>query len=231
MSQPVLVLSFAALCSAAIAALIARLAFVEGRAARAVALAAATVMLGAGTYTIFGSGLRVNFTPSMPLGIYRLEPLPTSGVTRGMVVAVCAPEAAADLGRRRGYLSSGPCPHDTEALLKVVAGVPGDDVAVSTEGMAINGCLLPDSRPIALDSAGRRVLPGPRGDFHLRGGQLWLYAGNPRSWDSRYWGPGAVGDIIARAFPILVAPSPRPAGGRSGCPRRLSETGIERQFG
>ena len=58
----------------------------------------------------------------MPLGIYRLEPLPAAGVVRGMVVAVCAPDDAAELGRRRGYLATGPCPHDSELLLKVVAG-------------------------------------------------------------------------------------------------------------
>jgi len=171
-------------------------------------------MVGACALASFGSKLRVNFTPSMPLGIYRLKPLPTSGVARGMVVAVCAPDAAADLGRRRGYLSSGPCPHDTEQLLKVVAGVPGDHVAVSPDGVAVNGCPLPDSRPIALDRAGRRLSPWPRSDDHLGWGQVWLYAGNSRSWDSRYWGPGALGDIIARAIPVLVVPSPRRAGGR-----------------
>jgi len=34
--------------------------------------------------------------------------------------------------------------------------------------------------------------------------QVWLYAGNPRSWDSRYWRPASVTDILARAVPILV---------------------------
>jgi conjugative transfer signal peptidase TraF len=159
-------------------------------------------------FATFGSRLRVNFTASMPLGIYRLEPLRNSDVARGMIVAVCAPGEAADLGRLRGYLSTGPCPDDTEPLLKVAAGVPGDHVAVSAEGVAVNGCLLPDSRPIALDRAGRRVPPWPRGDYRLGQGQVWLYGSNPRSWDSRYWGPGAARDIIARAVPILVAPAP-----------------------
>lgn len=202
MSQPEIVLSFAVAFSTAIAALIARLTSVGGRAARAVALAAATAMLGASAFAIVGSGLRVNFTASMPLGIYRLEPLPATGVARGMLVAVCAPNDAADLGRRRGYLSTGPCPQDTEPLLKTVAGVPGDDVAVSADGVAVNGCPLTDSRPIASDRAGRQISAWPRGDYHLGRGQIWLYAGNPRSWDSRYWGPAATADLLALAVPL-----------------------------
>jgi|HubBroStandDraft_1064217.scaffolds.fasta_scaffold385415_2 conjugative transfer signal peptidase TraF len=234
MSQPVFVLSFAAVCSA-IAALIARLTLLEGRAARAVALAAAAAMVGAGAYAIFGSGLRVNFTPSMPLGIYQLEPLPTSGVARGVIVAVCAPDEAAGLGRNRGYLSSGPCPHDTEQLLKVVAGVPGDNVAVSAEGVAVNGCLLPDSQPIALDRAGRRISHWPRGDFRLGQGQVWLYASNPRSWDSRYWGPAPVAGLLAMAVPLLAAPSSFPGtpscgGARSAGHAPLQASGFSVTF-
>ena len=207
MTQPLLVLSFAAAFGTAITALIARLACVNSRAARAVALAAVTAIVGVTALAIFGSRLRVNFTPSMPLGIYRLEPLSATGVARGMIVAVCAPDDAADLGRRRGYLSTGPCPHDTELLLKIVAGVPGDDVAVSAEGVAVNGCSLPDSRPIASDRASRRMRPWPRGDYHLGRGEVWLYAGNPRSWDSRYWGPAPLVDVQARVAPLLVAPA------------------------
>jgi len=199
-----LVLSLAAIFSAALAALIARFASVNGRATCAAALATTTAMVGVSVFAIFETRLRINFTPSMPLGIYRLEPLPTSGVTRGMVVAACAPGAAADLGRRRGYLSSGPCADDTEPLLKVVAGAPGDRVAVSAEGVAVNGCPLSDSRPIARDRAGRLVSPWPRGDFRLGQGQVWLYASNPRSWDSRYWGPAPVAGLLAVAVPLLT---------------------------
>ncbi len=107
-----------------------------------------------------------------------------------------------------------------ESLLKVVAGVPGDDVAVSVDGVAVNGCLLPDSRPNARDRVGRRISPWPRGDYRLGWGKVWLYAGNPRSWDSRYWGPGFLRDVMAKAAPLFVAPSVPPyerAAGTVGC--------------
>ncbi len=71
--------------------------------------------------------------------IYRLAPVPKSGVQRGTFVAVCAPLDAAELGRRRGYLAAGPCSADTELLLKVVAAVAGDVVAVSVNGVVVNG--------------------------------------------------------------------------------------------
>ena len=206
MSQPVFVLSIALVFSAIVTALIARFVSVDARRARVVALAATAATIVAAVIAIFGGDIRVNFTPSMPLGIYRLEPLPTSGVVRGMFVAVCVPTNAADLGRRRGYLSVGPCPDDTEPLLKTVVGIPGDDVVVSNQGVTVNEYLLMDSRPVALDHAGRRLSPWPLGHYKLGKDQVWLYAVNDRSWDSRYWGPARVARILARAIQLLVVP-------------------------
>ncbi len=133
-----------------------------------------------------------------------------------MFVAVCAPADVADLGRDRGYLATGPCSGDTEPLLKVVAGVAGDEVTVSTRGVAVNECVLPNSVPLALDRSGRRLTGWPSGRYHLAPNQLWLYAGNPRSWDSRYWGPAATASILARAVPLLVLPSFRSSSGEPG---------------
>ncbi len=204
MSQPVLVLSFALAFGALTTALIAGFVSATTRPVRAALLAALAVLTAAVSFAILGSGLRVNFTSSMPLGIYWLEALPISGVERGMFVAVCAPQDVAEQGRRSGYLSTGPCPHGTELLLKAVAGVTGDDVTVSAWGVAINGRLLPHSRPVAFDRSGRRMSPWPAGRYHLGREQVWLYADNDRSWDSRYWGPTPVANVMARAVPLLV---------------------------
>ena len=101
---------------------------------------------------IIVSGLRLNVTPSMPVGIYRLAPVPQTGLQRGMLVAVCAPLKAAQLGRRRAYLSGGQCAGDTEPLLKTVVAIAGDIVSTSKSGITVNGRLLPDSRPVSFDS-------------------------------------------------------------------------------
>jgi conjugative transfer signal peptidase TraF len=159
-------------------------------------------------YAIAAIDLRFNFTPSMPLGIYHLTPLSNSGVQRGMYVAVCAPPVAAELGRRRGYLTTGHCPAGTELLLKEIVAAGGDDVAISGNGVSVNGCALPQSRQLVFDVAGRKLSRWPAGRYRLRGGQLWLYAPNDRSWDSRYWGAASAADVRARAVPLLIEPLP-----------------------
>lgn len=80
-----------------------------------------------------------------------------------------------------------------------------------------NGCLLPESVPVPFDRAGRRLEPWPAGRYRLRRDQLWLFADNPRSWDSRYWGPGSTADIRALALPLLVFPPFRSTSGERGC--------------
>lgn len=162
---------------------------------------AALLMLG---NLIAAAGLRLNFTPSMPLGIYRFEALSPREIHRGSLVAVCAPSNAARLGRRRGYLSRGVCPEYSEPLLKAVAAVAGDDVAILPCGVRVDGRLLRDSKPLAFDRAGRPLAPWPRGHFRISRGAIWLHADHERSWDSRYWGPVPARNVLARAVPVLV---------------------------
>src|SRR5271165_6503631 len=100
---------------------------------------------------IMASGLRFNGTRSMPIGLYRVVAPDALGIRRGALVAVCAPAAAAELGRRRGYLTRGQCAGDSEPLLKVVAAVAGDDLTVSSSGVFVNGCRLPSSAPRSTD--------------------------------------------------------------------------------
>jgi conjugative transfer signal peptidase TraF len=209
-SQPILALAFSLVGVVAIA----RSALIKTRGARVAYVGtcvAGIVFLG---YAIVALDLRFNFTPSMPVGIYRLMPVSPKGeIPRGMVVSACAPLRAAELGRRRAYLAIGACPAHAEPLLKVVAAVPGDELAISADGLAVNGCLLPHSQPLRVDSAGRRLSGWPEGDYRLRPGQLWLYAANNRSWDSRYWGPTPIKNLLAHAMPLVTW-------GMSG-PRRL----------
>ena len=134
MSQTVLTLSLALVSSVLGTILIANGFSVKRsltRGFRVLGFLTAILVLG---YGIVAGELRFNLTPSMPLGIYRLVPVPISAVARGMAVAVCAPTGASALGRSRGYLSIGRCPSGTEPLLKVIAGVAGDDVDGVSEG-------------------------------------------------------------------------------------------------
>lgn len=149
-------------------------------------------------------GLRLNFTASMPLGIYRIEHVAPSAVQRGMLVAVCAPVSAAQLGRHRGYISAGTCSGESEPLLKTVAAVAGDRVTVASDGVRVNGHLLRNSKSVTADRSGRRMLPWPSGLYRIPRGSIWLYADNEQSWDSRYWGPVPTRNVIASVAPVLV---------------------------
>jgi conjugative transfer signal peptidase TraF len=169
------------------------------RALRVVTVLAVMVVV---SRVIIVSGLRLNVTPSMPVGIYRLVRVPETGLRRGMLVAACAPLKAAQLGRRRGYLSGGPCVGDTEPLLKTVVAMACDSVSTSKSGIAVNGRLLPDSKPMSVDSVGRRLKPWPLGSHRLKPHQIWLYADHAKSWDSRYWGP--VRNVLARVIPMVT---------------------------
>jgi conjugative transfer signal peptidase TraF len=221
MTQSVLVLSFALAFGLLAAAVIADGTSRKARKLRTHRLCLFIAVIVVFAYAIDTLDLRFNFTPSMPLGIYHLTPVPKRGIRRAMFAVVCAPLVAANLGRRRGYLPTGPCPTDTELLLKVVAAVAGDVIRVSANGVAANGCLLPHSRPLSFDAAGRRLFPWPRGHFRLRPGELWLYADNDRSWDSRYWGPAQADALRARALPLLVAEARRTRPTVPSCSRSL----------
>jgi conjugative transfer signal peptidase TraF len=204
-SQQALVLVFAAAIAAVATAAIARAA--SARLPRRVLssrLLIVGVALASCSYAVAVIGIRLNFTPSMPLGIYRLTGLSSGEMHRGMLVAVCAPSNASELGRRRGYLSSGACAGNSEPLLKTIAAVGGDVVAVSPSGVRINGGLLAVSKPLRFDRAGRRVMSWPVGRHRVPRGSIWLYAANERSWDSRYWGPTPVGNVLAKALPVII---------------------------
>jgi type IV secretory pathway protease TraF len=72
-------------------------------------------------YVLYGIvGLRWNFSPSMPVGLWRVT---HEQVHRGSVVAL-------------------------DEVMKEVAGLPGDSVTFTRVGVYINGQLWPDSTPI-----------------------------------------------------------------------------------
>ncbi|MHB8432290.1 MAG: conjugative transfer signal peptidase TraF [Candidatus Tyrphobacter sp.] len=207
MSQPVLIAILALAIAVVLTAAVALVTFADKQTARAFRLTMLNVVVGIAVIALQGAHLRVNFTGSMPIGVYSLSPLPPGGVRRGMLVAVCAPVDAAKLGRQRGYLAAGACPDDTELLLKSVAAVAGDVVDVMPRAAAVNGCPLPQSAPLRRDRSGRPLLGWQPGRYRLGPGQIWLYADNPRSWDSRYWGPGSAADALAVAVPLFTVGS------------------------
>ena len=161
-------------------------------------------MLGSGAIAFVANALelRINTTVSMPIGLYREEP---PRLERGAWVVFCLPEEPARLGRERGYLRQGFCSDGSQELMKEIAALPGDSVALSRAGLVVNGHPIPGTALRAVDR-GRRALPhAPFGERKVLPGELWVLGfDHSVSWDSRYFGPVPFDHIRAAAIPILT---------------------------
>jgi conjugative transfer signal peptidase TraF len=150
------------------------------------------------------SGVRVNVTPSMPVGLWRI----TGGVTlaRGDIISLCLPDRQITREAvRRGYIPAGTCLGGTMPLLKPIAALGGDLVTVSSTGIAVNGMPAASSAPLARDEAGRPLRPVPPGSYRLAADEIWLLSGyDPRSFDSRYFGAVPVANVQGVARPLWV---------------------------
>jgi conjugative transfer signal peptidase TraF len=151
------------------------------------------------------AGLRVNATPSMPRGLWRVTAA-NKPFRRGQVVTVCPPDTAAIReAARRGYVPVGNCPGGYEPLVKPVAALAGDRVTVSAAGVAVNEQPIASTAQLAEDSTGRSLKSVAAGTYRVPPDEIWiLSAHDPRSFDSRYFGPVPVANILGEARPLLV---------------------------
>jgi conjugative transfer signal peptidase TraF len=168
-------------------------------------LTIAAVAIGAAMGGAYGAGVRWNITPSMPMGLWRVQAI-QGPVHRGDAVTLCLEPAPAAFGRARGYLTGGECPGDVELLIKTIAAVPGDSVDVSSRGAAVNGRPVPHSAPLPRDDAGRPVAAVAGGLYRVGPTEVWVIAtADDRSFDSRYFGPVPVANLRGQATPLFVS--------------------------
>jgi conjugative transfer signal peptidase TraF len=176
------------------------------------AVAACGVLLGV---TLRAAGVRVNLSPSAPLGVFLASPLPSghgAELHRGMLVAVCLPHAMAQVGRARGYLMRGSCADGTAPVGKTILALSGDTVVVSGEGVAVgSGRPLCRTRPLGRDAAARPIPRIPDGRYAVAAGEIWLISTyTVRSWDSRYFGPVPAAGVVATLRPLWTIETRRP---------------------
>ena len=149
------------------------------------------------------SGLRFIVTPSLPRGIYRVA---AGTPVRGSVVMVCLPERVTQLALERGYLWDGDCPGGAVPIGKVVLGVPGDTITLSRKGVVLNERVVSNSRPCDRDSRGRSLGHYPYGTYVLGPEDLWLFSPyHPLSFDSRYFGPVPIANVLTRLEPLSIS--------------------------
>lgn len=141
-------------------------------------------------------GLRINTTPSEPLGLWRIVPL-FRPVQAGDIVFVCPPETdAISEGFARGYLRAGLCPGGFAPLIKTVAAVAGQRIDVAG-GITIDGLPVVSSNLVSEDGRGRPLRPYTGGT--VPAGFVFLLSPFPGSWDSRYFGPIPASGVLGRA--------------------------------
>jgi conjugative transfer signal peptidase TraF len=155
--------------------------------------------------------LRIMLTDSSaPVGIYRVEPLfsPESArdLKHGELVEACLPDAIAQRGLERGYLQPGGCPGGAEPIAKRVGALAGDIIVISAGYVAVNGDRLSSvSETSPIDSRGRILEHVAWGARRVDPDSVWLFGfNNPRSWDSRYFGPVSSMDVRGVLTPVVT---------------------------
>jgi len=162
-----------------------------------VPIALAPIVCGALAVAV---GVRVVWTDSLPRGLYWVH---AGAIRRGVIVSACLPPEIARLGMRRGYIPAGHCPGGAGGVAKIVAAVGGDTVRFDASGMFVNGRLWPWSAPTQADWSGPPALKRLR-SYHISPGMVVLMGLNPKSWDSRYFGPVPQSLVSGVATPLLI---------------------------
>jgi conjugative transfer signal peptidase TraF len=154
--------------------------------------------LGAVIILCAAVGLRFNLTNSLPGVVYV-----TTSDTSSPLIEFCPYGPFAQLSRERGYRSRGICQDGAAPMLKPVVADAGDLVEVSALGITVNGRLLPNTAPRSTDSLGRPLAHFPFGKYSVPPGFVWVASQyNPRSFDSRYYGPISIACIRYHLRPL-----------------------------
>jgi len=164
-------------------------------------IGAGAVLLGAMAAAFAWGGYRVNFTPSYPRGLWRIETL-NRPVEVGDRVFICPPSGPdVDLARERFYLPRGLCPAGTAPLIKTVVALAGQSIRVEGQ-VIIDDVPLAASTVHAQDAEGRPMTPWS-GDI-VPEGELFLHSDSVGSYDSRYFGPIPADGILGLAREVLT---------------------------
>jgi type IV secretory pathway protease TraF len=131
----------------------------------------------------------LNFSPSVPVGVYRLQHLPAA-LHRGMLVVLPVPASVRPF-------------HGSIPLLKPIAAVSGDMVCVQAHRLWVQtedyGPVFDtwhgEPLPQAVMAGSCAIVPPAT---------VFLASAVDQSLDSRYFGPVAVATLTARAVPLLT---------------------------
>ena len=151
----------------------------------------------------YAAGGRINTTRSIPVGLYWASSNP---VEKGAYVLLCPPpvEAIAE-AKRRGYLTTGFCPGKLGYMMKKILAAKDDAVAITDEGVTVNGAMLPLSAPMVMDKYGRPLPRYQSNSYTLGNSEVLLMSDvSATSFDGRYFGPINRSQIKTVIRPVIT---------------------------
>lgn len=159
-------------------------------------------LLAAGM-TCYAVGARINTSRSIAVGLYWTS---DKRPAKGDYVMVCPPQVGVMLeARQRGYLAPGICPGGYGYLMKKILAAAGDEVSIDPEGVRVNSRLLPFSRPLIADAAGRPLPRFQAATFILGASEVMLMSDvSDTSFDARYFGPLDRAQIKTAILPVFT---------------------------
>jgi conjugative transfer signal peptidase TraF len=149
------------------------------------------VLLGLAAFSSKTPRLVWNASASAPRGLYLIAP--DAVIERGDLILATLPDALRRFAAARGYLPDG------VPILKRIVASTGAEICTTEAGLSVEGRIIPR---LAADRAGR---PMPLWlDCRTLGTDevFLLMADIPDSFDSRYFGPVSVRQIIGKATPL-----------------------------
>ena len=163
------------------------------------------LMLWGLLWVFYQQGYRIITTPSVPEGIWKVEPV-RAPIRRGQFVWLCPPDTKIfRLAKNRGYTPDGDCPGGYMHLIKPVAAVEGDRLEMSRLGVRVNGKSILNSVPMEKDSNGRWMPIYKLGTYQVPHGVIWFISPyHAQSFDSRYFGPLETLRAEGLAIPIWI---------------------------
>jgi type IV secretory pathway protease TraF len=144
------------------------------------------LMIPLSLLTVSLASVRLNTSPSLPLGLYRLHPV-ARPLTRGILVIVHIPGWSAR----------------TRPFVKLIAAVAGEWVCRVGHSLVIHGA---DVGPVYDVWRGSPLPSVVAADTCavVTPGHVFLATAAPYFLDSRYYGPVALHQIVATATPLLT---------------------------
>lgn len=159
-------------------------------------IAALVVAIAVSAWRHSGPKLIINGTASEPLGVYRLVKHRAAEFRRGMYVVFPVPPGMRAFVYGRHWMPDG------VPLLKELAALGGDLVCVLPDRLEINGRYV---GPVFDHDSEGRALPKNLGCLKVPQGMFFAASAHlDKSFDSRYFGPLPLTQLLGEARPVWI---------------------------